>query len=363
MGQILTIAVIVLFWIVSFTLPSGWASAFELSEKTNTIIVSIAVLFFLLSPEKRLEISHRIFWWILISFVFIPVLMCGSMQGASYLVSFLVVYIVSQGKITPKVVKYSAIIIALLGIFTLNIYIHGNLLSGWNDNAMSMVGLFSFIYFLIFLIQKKRKKIFWIWNIVTIIYLDLLFMTDCRSGMLFAIIAVVGIVFASKTYKILSKPKLRLLILNAPLLLALLVIMIASTSYFDVLDKWSIENFDKGIFDGREILWEKSLDYLKSTYLLGTGKFVINYHNSGIAAISVFGVIGYIFWIKFFSTNMKYMQKYISDDIVFGCILAFSIIFLQQAFDLGFISETPNLLPYIVLGVGLGRVRLLKQMK
>ena len=57
------------------------------------------------------------------------------------------------------------------------------------------------------------------------------------------------------------------------------------------------------------------------------------------------------------------MSYYISDEIVFGSMLAFLIIYLQQSVDLGFISDCPNLLPYMILGIGLGRVRLLQKKK
>lgn len=360
MGQTATIVVIILFWIISFVEPSGWAVLFRLPERINTAIVICAVLFFLCSPKKRLKISHQLFSWTLIAFIVIPLFVSGSLEGASYLVSFLVVYIVSQGKITEKVIRNTAISIAALGLMVMYVYVHGSLLSGWNDNAISMVGLFSFLYFSIFLILKKEKKIFWIWNIVTILYLDFLFMTDCRSGMLFSVIAVACIVFSSKIRPFLSGSKARLLILNLPLLLAVAVILVASTPYFDVLDRWSIETLEKGIFDGRDTLWEKAFDYLKDSSYLGTGKFMMNYHNSGVAALSVFGIVGYICWIKLFGGSLRQMQYYISDKIVFGALLAFSIIFFQQSLDLGLISPVPNLLPYTILGVGLGRVRYLK---
>ena len=90
---------------------------------------------------------------------------------------------------------------------------------------------------------------------------------------------------------------------------------------------------------------------------------MINYHNSGVAAISVFGLAGYFCWIKFFSTNLNKLSYYISDNIVFGSILAFLLIFLQQSVDLGLIGEYPNLLPYAILGIGIGRVNNLKRIE
>lgn len=361
MSQFISFIIIVLFWIISFVEPSGWAVIFHLPEKINTTIAVISVLFFLFYPNKRLPISRSLFWLILIFMVVVPYLNSTTWEGASYIVAFLAMYIVSQCTITSTVIKYTSLTISFLGLFVLYVYTRGSILSGWNDNAISMVGLFSYIYFSIFLISKRDSKSFWVWNIVTILYLMLLFETDCRSGMLFSLIAVVAIFYAKFTRKILGVKKIRLLLLNFPLLISLIVIAVAASSGFDELNRWSMLNFDKPVFNGRERLWEYSFELLEKSYYMGTGKFLLNYHNSGVAALSVFGIIGYLCWIIFFSKNLYYMSPYLSDGIVFGSMLAFLLIFLQQSVDLGFIYSYPNLLPYVILGVGVGRVRDLKK--
>lgn len=283
-----------------------------------------------------------------------------SWQGASYLVSFLTVYIVSQGEITHKVIRYTGLAIAGLGLIILLIYSRGSLLSGWNDNAMSMVGLFSFLYFSIFLILEKGTNKFWIWNIVTFIYIALLFGTECRSGMLFGIMSVVGILFSNKVINIFNKNWFPLLLLNLPLLIAFLVIWVSESSYFQELNDWSLQEFNKQIFNGRDTLWDYAIKLLEKSDYLGTGKFMMNYHNSGVAALSAFGIVGYISWILYFNNIFLQLRKYLKDEIVFGSLFAFCLIFLQQSLDLGLIAEYPNLLPYMILGVGLGRVRMLK---
>lgn len=360
MAQILSIITIILIWIISFVEPSGWAITLHLPEKINLIILIISIYFFLKYPYRRQNIPSLLFIGIVLTFIGYPVLMNNSWQGASYLVSFLTVYIVSQCKITENVIKYSSLVIAALGLLILTIYTRGSLLSGWNDNAMSMTGLFSFLYFSIFLILRKQKKsIFWCWNIITLIYLQLLFSTDCRSGMLFSIIAVLGIIYSASARKLLDSRRLILLLFNLPLIIGYIVIWISKTSYFGELNTWSLQEFNKTIFNGREVLWNYAITLLENSSYLGTGKFLINYHNSGIAALSVFGILGYIFWIYYFTTNLRLLRAYFSDNIVFGSAMAFVLVFLQQTVDLGFISSTPNLLPYMILGVGLGRVRFL----
>lgn len=361
MGQISTIILIVAIWIISFVEPSGWAQAIHLPEKINIIILILSAMFYFVLPNKRQQIPSSLVLFIVFTFIVIPLVSINSWQGASYLVAFLIVYIVSQGKISPKVIKYSGLIIAGLGLAILLIYVKGSVLSGWNDNAMAMTGLFSFLYFSIYLIETKGKRIFWILNIITYFYLVLLLGLDCRSGMLFSIIAVVGIIYSGKTKKIFLHGGFTVFMLNIPLLISLLVIWIAQSDFFYELNLWSLKNYDKTIFNGRDSLWDLSFELLGKTNFIGTGKFLLNYHNSGVAALSVFGLLGYICWIKYFSLNINRMKRFISDEIVFASLFAFCLIFVQQTVDLGFISPTPNLLPYMILGIGLGRVRLLQR--
>ncbi len=360
MGQLITIILIISIWIISFVEPSGWAMMFHLSDKINNLLLILSIIYFISSPSTRQRLPFWLVLLIILSFVILPVTLHDSWQGAPYLVSFLTVFIVSQGEITRKVIQSSGLAIAGLGLAILLIYAHGALLSGWNDNAMAMIGLFSFFYFSIFLIQTKGTYKFWIWNIITYAYLVLLFDTDCRSGMLFAIISVLGIIFSDKVNRFFTRSWSSFLLLNMPLIIAFMVISISRAGYFYELNSWSLQEFDKPIFNGREILWDFALKQLENENYMGTGKFILNYHNSGIAALSVFGIIGYASWILYFNTNLKQLKKYLDDDIVFGSFFAFCLIFLQQSVDLGFISETPNLLPYMILGVGLGRVRLLQ---
>lgn len=360
MNQLFTIIFLILVWIISFVEPSGWAMAIHLPEKISWTIALLAGGCLLISRNRKLQVPGPLVVLLIVTFIIIPVIMADSWQGAEYLVAFLTVYLAAQGTITPKVIAVSGLVIAVLGLVVLRIYVFGNILSGWNDNAISMVGLFSFVYFSMFLISKKGTAAFWIWNIVTVLYLWLLFKTECRSGMLFAVVAVVCIVYSRTVKKMLHGPKVRFLLLNLPLILALVVILLASSSHFAALDRWSLESNGKGIFDGRDVLWDNALKLLANTDYLGTGKFKMNYHNSGIAALSVFGVLGYICWVKYFSCNIKRLQRYLSDDLVYVSLLAFLIIYLQQSVDLGFISPTPNLIPYAILGIGLARVRMLQ---
>lgn len=339
--------------------PSGWAIAHNLSEKVNCAIVVITLYIFLSHTQQKLQISGRMTFGLALFFVIIPYFFFGSSQGFEYLSAFFVVFILSQAEITHKVVRMSALIYAALGLFILHTYKNGTALKGWNDNAIAMTGLFSFVYFSIFLVAIRNQISFWIFNAVSVVYLYYLFSTDCRSGMAFSIIAIVGIIFTQRTKSILSQRWINIIMLNVPLIIAAIVVILTQSETFKELNTWSIKEFNKPIFNGRDDLWKALFDQWPQLIIVGTAKFKANYHNSAVAAISVFGLIAYILWISYFATCMHRFRQYLYDKIVFGCMLAFLIIFMQQSFDLGFIGPTPNYIPYTILGIGLGRIRTL----
>lgn len=360
MNSFFTYTAIILVWILSFVEPSGWGTSIHLADKVNLVIVVFSIYFFFQNSKHKLRIPDLIIFGLIVTFIILPFLTNNSFDGGSYLISFLLTYNFLHARMSPRIIKYSGITVALMGIIVLLIYYRGNILSGWNDNAISMVGLFSFLYFSIFLVLRKGTRAFWRWNIVTLIYIYLLFNMDCRSGMLFSVISVIAIFRSDISRSFLFKKNI---ILHLPLLIALCIITISETHLFSILNTWSIGYSGKEIFNGRNDLWRTSLQLLSESHYLGTGKFLLNYHNSGIAALSTFGIFGYFCWISYFKFIFKQYLPYLSDSIVFGCMLSFVLIFLQQSVDLGFISPAPNRLPYMILGCGLGRIFLIRDLK
>ena len=65
-------------------------------------------------------------------------------------------------------------------------------------------------------------------------------------------------------------------------------------------------------------------------------------------------------WVCSFYNILLKGKEYISDSIVVGCMLSFVLIFVQQSFEVGIISNTPTILPYMILGIMLGRVMTIK---
>lgn len=362
MSNIINVILLTAFWALSFVNNSGWAESVKLPTYTTWFVIVVSLYLFMFRRRRDLCKNQQLInVGLVLTIIIIPFIVSDKWDGAGYFQAFMVTYLVSYCKITRWVITRACLIVGLLGIVILGIYINGSVLSGWNDNAIAMTGLFSFLFFSIFLISLKSNKEFICWNIVTVIYLAMLFQTECRSGMIFAVLAVVAIYFQETTKKILNKKYVVRLLLNLPLILAFIIILIGGSDYFEDLNSWSKEEFQKGVFNGRDELWSKALEELSESYYLGTGKFTMNYHNSGIAALCVFGIAGYIFWIKYFSSRLNLLRIFLSDKIVFASIVTFSCIFLQQTFELGLITPMPNYIPYMILGIGMGRAyRVLK---
>jgi hypothetical protein len=53
-------------------------------------------------------------------------------------------------------------------------------------------------------------------------------------------------------------------------------------------------------------------------------------------------------------------RVWIKDYIIEGCIVAFLVLYVQQSVELGLFAPNPNLIPYIMLGMMLGRIGYLK---
>lgn len=356
MLKALTVLFLILCWVLSFVNSSGWGMAMGTPEKTNQLILLLAFLSLFRKVKTVIRLDPLLIFGLIATLVLIPYYICGKTEGLQYFCALILVYVISHYKITAPVIKPVCLAYAAAGLIILWIYLNQDIFSGWNDNAISMVGLFSYLFFTIFLLLQNSRPKFIAWNAVTVIYLSYLYATDCRSGMVFSALAVACIIFRSRVRKLLTYKSVDFLIINMPLIIAGIVIWIASTEYFQELDYWSFKNYQKGIFNARELLWGQAFDMLAKSDYLGSGKFVINYHNSGVAAISVFGILGYLCWMWYFVSLLWQLRPYMRDPIVFGATMCFCIIFLQQSVDLGFISEYRNLIPYVALGVACGRV-------
>lgn len=160
---------------------------------------------------------------------------------------------------------------------------------------------------------------------------------------------------------VLNNRLVRRLLLVAPALIAIVVVVFQNMPVFDILNDMSQEYFGKPIFNGRNEVWEQGLKQLSEHPWLGTGYINSGYwHNVAVTALTAFGCVGYLLWIGLFDHIMEKACAWGDDRVLSGCTAAFLSIMLQQAFELGMISTEGSMLPYLLLGIMLGRMRYLQ---
>lgn len=348
---------IILIWFFSLVNESGWGLLLHTGEKMNWLIFAWSMYLLLIKKRKFIPtMSIETLMGFILFFIIVSFYISGKWEGATYLVSFLTIFCFSNINISVKELSFSALAIGFLGLGLITIYAKTEMLSGWNDNAIAMLTLFSFIYFSIFFNSAKKKWIRVLCWIMTFAYVVQIAGTDSRGALLFMLLAVIMMLTRETTRKIISNPNIRALIVYFPLIIAIVTVCIASQSWFLELNNWSQLNYGKPIFNGRDELWADGFNDILD-YPLGRGEFLINYHNSAVGCIGVFGIIGYILWSNFFKRRLTTMTKYLDDYTVYACMCAFILIYMQQSVELGFISPMPIMMPYMILGLGLGRVR------
>ena len=362
MKNILLIVCVVLAWVLSMVNTSGLGIAYDTPAKTNMLIV----IWCLLLPHKGylskiVSANSNLIIFTVLSFIVFPLLTAGSWEGLSYLMMIPLVYCFSELKVTAWMMRISGYIVAGLGLFILYVYSNTEILSGWNDNHISMIGLFSYIYYSVSLYGNMTGRKLTIGVAVSALYIVMLNATNSRSAIIFIVLAVI-LAYSGDIFRwMLKKRNFVFYALSVPLIISLICILLPNLSIFQYFDEWSMRNFDKPALNGRDLLWTEAYERLFETNLLGEGEFLINHHNSAVAIISVFGIIGYICWYKLLAKPLRLMRKYMADNLTLGFIASFFLIFWQQSFDLGFVAPSPNMIPYMILGLGIARAKDIKQ--
>ena len=127
--------------------------------------------------------------------------------------------------------------------------------------------------------------------------------------------------------------------------------------------EWSQETFGKELFSGRDAMWISAYRNIFKHPILGQGSLKSGsyWHNSAVACLSTFGVVGFLLWIKMYHEILKEGRRYLEDTSVAGATVAFLLLYCQQSVELGIIAERPSLIPYVILGILLGRINYLKR--
>lgn len=363
MNSIIFTAGIVLVWLSSLFNGTGLGDAYHTDRITIAMLIGISVAFSL--NRRQLKIPKDVFFAFggtVCIFAFSELLHGKGFGGIQYLCCFLLIYIFSKIKVKELAMQLSGLVVLALGIAILVIYDYGTQLSGWNENSIAMIGLFSYILFTAsfynlrsrwskFLILLAGSLVFW-----------LTIPTDSRSCMIALAISILLALIMKPCPRALRSRGWVMFFLLIPLLIAVITVVLSLSGAISNMDLWSQNTFNKPIFNGRDQLWMDGLRNLLRWPLFGSGDISANsWHNTAVACLTSFGILGYAFWLKCLYLPLKRGSLYLSDPIVTGCITAFLLMNVQQSFELGMFSPNPNLLIYLPLGLLLGRVQYLKE--
>lgn len=365
MNGILYTIIMVGLWIANLFNGTGLGVAYQTTEKLRIIIFLLCIVIFLVSSKRGQGYIEKrdfvVFSCMSCLFIASSYFQGYTRMGVHYLSAFALIYVLSKMEVNEKAVRLTGYVYLILGVAVLYIFDYGTIFAGWNPNTIGMIGLYSYLFFMIPYYSSQKNifiKIFLI--IVTFIYMGLIQPTDSRSCTWFAAIAILLALSIIPKTMIVKANKKYFWLLLVPFFVAVIVVLISNGSYMQTLDLWSMEKFQKPLFNGRDMLWENGFQVLFQNFIFGRGSLEGNWHNCMIGILTAYGVVGGLLWILAFDTIIKKGKNWLSDVIVPGCIISFFIMYIQQSVELGLVHEAPNLLPYIVLGMMLGRVNFLK---
>lgn len=366
MNSIIYAFLMVLLWIANLLNNTGLGNAYHTTEYVRMVVVvlTIVVLSIKIKREGGLKFPKNDFVsFALLALVFItvPYFKGKGYTGIDYLWIYLLVYLLSKLRISKSVIKFIGICYGLLGIIILYIYNFCSLLDGWNENTIAMIGLYSFFVFIIPYYSSENIYEKAILILATGVISYLLYPTDSRSCIMFAIVSVLFAFSIIPKRIVIYNYKTIIMWLLVPLFISILVSLVSGTEIANNLNIWSYEQFQKPIFNGRDLLWIEGFQRLMESPLFGEGRIYGGYwHNCAITCLTAYGIIGFILWINSLYRILKKAFYWLNDSIVVGCIISFILLLAQQSVELGLFGANPNLIPYIILGLMLGRIRYLE---
>lgn len=369
------IIVLVVFGILALVNCSGYAATVDLNGKTQVFLSALVLIPFAKSSKtivrksyNRKKLYFMIFltgWYIIVSWA-----LQKSWQGYEYITYLMGVYIVSQIEWDNANLKITSWIYMGLSLGLGCLCNYGTILKGWNPNTLSII---IFQLYCIYVIatginetDTKFKKIVFI--CLAVFMVILINTLESRSAQMCVILSIV-LCFRMKWTKITdrffkSKTGTVIMILM-PLFVALITAYIGKLPIAQMLNTWSMETFKKPIFNGRDAIWEHTLNKIYKSPIWGYGNIAPGfYHNSALTALVAYGAIGYGLYVIYLYKAIRKCIPYWNDTVIRRAIIIFYILNFQQSFENTiFQVESMILIPYIILGMMEGRVQYIERQK
>jgi hypothetical protein len=374
--RLIFITVISLMGAISFINNSGYALNIGSGDKTAYTLLAVSSVIAIVSMTRSTKINKKdiLFCAATVIIYFVRPYFAGyGIDGFRFITYFLSIYIVSKLCFDEINLNFLCICYGLLTGVILFVCNFGSILKGWNPNSLAiqafqMLAIFCIGYNTDFKriklnggvwIARLRILIFW----GLIIYATILMETlECRSASISCIVTAILMIKNNFFAKLLKNKKVLLVLILAPCIIAFFVVYISDWSQIEQLNEWSIRQFQKTIFNGRDRIWESGLRIFYANLIYGTGNLNYgNWHNSAIACLTTFGIVGYFIYVKVFYNALSKASFYMNDVFVRKATIVFLIVNFQQAFENTICQSKLMILhPFMILGIILGRIAYLK---
>lgn len=349
-------------WSLALLYGAGIGQVYDIYGRSKVLVIVCVIIHMVLTGVlKRIPFKAFLIvvYLLLISMI---TYFLNQWNMLDYIWLFGITYLISFLPIEDGPVRMISLMYGALGMAVLYIWNYGSAFRGWNENSLAMIAFFSFSVMIVSFTKTKQLTVIFILVGYIFLYFVWSESLNSRSGTLFAIILFLGIWRIIPFHKLLSKKNMILLLSLLPLIIAVFIVLIRNQEFVKDLDSWSRMTFQKPIFNGRDTLWyEGFLRWLQSP-LIGNGNLsAANWHNSAVTMLVGGGAIGYCIWIFVIHNILKKGIDFLDDYIVYGLMLGFICIWLQQTVELGLVAGQANAIPYAMLGLLIGRVRTLER--
>ena len=354
------IVVCTLLWLVGFTYATGFGQTYQIFEKLKLTVILVAVFCLILHKENHKFKLTSIFLFCVVLFIAVYNYAQDDNSIVDYLCVWLIIPIIKLFTFNKKDHKWIGYI---FGIASTGVLLIGNItdvFENWDGNSVSMVQFFSYTIFISIFSEVKKIKNIRNLIIFSVVYFYLLTTFESRSAILFSAIMLLCMLRVIPFRKILNKTTI-LIILFIPLIIALLISAVNDLPFIENLNSWSLREFDKFIFNGRDLIWEDGFrTWLKNPFIGNGNLSHYNYHNSAVTTLVGAGAVGYAILIGVLYTMLKKALKWKYDSVVYGLTTSFLVIWAQQSVELGIVAKQPNVIPYLILGLIYARIRTLE---
>lgn len=361
-GFALTGCAIALF---SLLAGSGIGKAYGLYPKAAVIIGALYLLLPVGKAISKNQVRRSelvLFLALLFTVCVWPMYQGKGFHGFEYAWLLTLPYVLGRFSMNRQDLKWMALAVGGTGIAVVAARGYTSLFGGWNANDIAIMGFFSAAVFFSAPWESRGEKL--LERGFLLAMLALMWRLDSRSclmGMLMLLALSLGFL---RPEKLLKSKWLRRTALLFPLIACLTVVLFQNAAIFSRLNEWSMEVFQKQVFSNRNTIWEEGLALLQKNFFFGSGAINNGYwHNVAISALTAFGVVGYGAWLYYFENIFLRVQPWRRDPGVFRGCAAFLVIMVQQSFELGLISTTGSMLPYLILGMVRGRMLYLEHKK